>query len=216
MVVSTNSPVIQGGNFHLEPFVELCFPILGKYLPADHGYALFAASVHLIPQIRQHKNLCILTVPGIPDKKGKIIITEQSHLRVRIPIPEIPLIYQLAGKTIRLGIHDIQIGIPQIYMLKPSTKLKSRIVVIKGFKESQSFLSAAQRQLDELEINAQISIPRNNQGEFSRKTIKVKKNTIIGFTTEVFGLNDEDSLKLQQKGIGGKRRMGCGYFVPCK
>ena len=27
-------------------------------------------------------------------------------------------------------------------------------------------------------------------------------------------LNEEDSLKLQEVGIGGRRRMGCGIFVP--
>lgn len=80
-----------------------------------------------------------MTIPGFPDKQGKIILTEQSHLRIRTPIPQIPLIYRLAGKSIRLGIHEIKIGIPKIFMLKPVDKLKSRIVVIKGHSEPESF-----------------------------------------------------------------------------
>lgn len=216
MVASIDSSAFKDVDSQLEPIFELCFRVMGKYAPADHGYALMAASVHVIPQIHHNKNLSILTISGIPDKKGKIILTEQSRLRIRIPITQIPLIYKLAGKSIRLGIHEIQIGIPEIFMLKPSTKLRSRIVVIKGYQEPQSFLSAAQRQLAELEISGEIYIPKNKQGEFCRKTIKVKHHTVVGFTTIVSGLNDEDSLKLQEQGIGGKRRMGCGYFVPCK
>jgi CRISPR-associated protein Cas6 len=216
MIASVGFAASQDADFKYEPFVELCFPVRGKYLPADHGYALFAACVHLNPDIRQQNTLSILTIPGFPDKQGKIILTEQSHLRIRVPIPQIPLIYKLAGKSIRLGIHEIQIGIPEIFTLKPATKLKSRIVVIKGHSEPESFLVAAQRQLDDLGISAQVSIPRDRQGELCRKTIKVKHYTIVGFSTEVFGLSDEDSLKLQQWGIGGKRHMGCGYFLPCK
>ena len=75
---------------------------------------------------------------------------------------------------------------------------------------------AAQRQLDALEISGQICIPIDRHGEFCRKTIKVKRYTVVGFTTEVSGLSDEDSLKLQEWGLGGKRHFGCGYFLPCK
>jgi CRISPR-associated protein Cas6 len=214
MIASVSFSASQDAGSGLEPFVELCFPVRGKYAPADHGYALFAACVHINPDIRQQETLSILTIPGYPDKQGKIILTEQSCLRTRVPIPLIPLVYKLAGKSIRLGIHEIQIGIPEIFTLKPANKLKSRIVVIKGHSEPQSFLLAAQRQLDDLEISGQISIPRDRDGEFCRKTIKVKQYTVVGFTTEVSGLSDEDSLKLQQWGIGGKRHLGCGYFLP--
>lgn len=216
MIASAGFAASSDADFRHEPYVELCFPVRGKYLPADHGYALFAACVHLNPEIRQQKALSILTIPGFPDKQGKIILSEQSCLRIRVPIPQIPLVYKFAGKLIRLGIHEIQIGIPDIFTLKPANKLKSRIVVIKGYSEPESFLLAAQRQLDDLEIVANVSIPRDSKGEYCRKTIKVKSFTVVGFTTEVSGLNDEDSLKLQQWGIGGKRRFGCGYFSPCK
>lgn len=216
MIASVGFTASQDADFRHEPFVEICFPVRGKYIPADHGYALFAACVHLNPEIRQQETLSILTIPGFPDKQGKILLTEQSHLRIRITIPQIPLVYCLAGKSIRLGVHEITIGIPKIFMLKPSNVLSSRIVVIKGHQEPESFLTAAQRQLDELDISAQISIPRNRNGEYSRKTIKVKRYTVVGFSMLVSDLSEEDSLKLQQWGIGGKRHFGCGYFLPYK
>lgn len=215
MIASVGFSASKNADFSHDPFVELCFPVRGKYLPADHGYALFAACVRLNPEIHQQKTLGILTIPGFPDKQGKIILTERSCLRLRTSIPQIPLMYKLAGKSICLGVHQIQIGIPEIFTLKPANKLKSRIVVIKGYSEPQAFLLAAQRQLDDLEISGQISIPTDRQKQFCRKTIKVKPHTVVGFTTEVSGLSDEDSLKLQQWGIGGKRHMGCGYFLPC-
>lgn len=216
MIASVGFSAFQDADNELEPCIELCFPVRGKYLPADHNYALFAACVHIVPEIRQQTALSILTIPGFADKQGKILLTDQSCLRIRVPITQLSLIYKLAGKSIRLGVHEIQIGIPEIFTLKSAKTLRSRIVVIKGYKEPESFLDAAQRQLDNLEISGKLSIPLNKKGELSRKTLKVKRYTIVGFTTEISELSDKDSLKLQQWGLGGKRHLGCGYFLPYK
>lgn len=198
MIASVNFNSSHHTDMSDEPFVELHFPVKGNSLPADHGYALFAACVHHNPVIRQQQTLSILTIPGFPNKQGKILLTKDSHLRIRTPVTQIPLIYGLAGKSLNLGGHEIKIGIPKIFMLKPASELKSRIVVIKGHSEPESFLKGTQRQLDELGISAQISISKDQKGEYCRKTIKVKRYTVVGFTTEVSSLSDEDSLKLQQ------------------
>ncbi len=197
-----------------EPFIELSYPVSGRLLPADHGYGLYAAIVHLQPAVRQESELSILTVPGIPDREGKILLTEQSHLRIRVPVSKSRLVYALAGKKIRIGKHEVLIGIPEISLLQPAPALRARIVTLKGHTEPEDFLAAAQRQLDSLEIAGEIQIPLNRDKAPSRKTIKIKCHTIVGFTIEVTGLSDSDSLKLQREGLGGRRHMGCGVFVP--
>lgn len=217
MIASTNFSALQDVSDDLEPFVELNFPVRGKYLPADHNYGLYAAFIHLIPELRQQTTLSILTVPGFGDRQGKILLTEQSCLKIRVPVSNIPLVYQLAGKRVCIGVHEIQIGIPEISIIRPAAKLRARIVTIKGYTETESFLAAVQRQLNNLGIiSGKLSIPRDRDGKPSRKTIKIQRYTIVGFTTEVSSLSDEDSLRLQQHGLGGRRHMGCGIFVPCK
>jgi CRISPR-associated protein Cas6 len=200
----------------LEPFVELSFLIRGTSLPADHGYALFAALVQLVPEIRQQPDLSIHSIPGFGDKQGKILLTPQSCMRMRLPVPKIPLVYPLAGKRVQLGKHNIQIGIPQIYPLHPSETLRARIVTIKGYTEPDIFVTAAQRQLDQLSITGKVTIPNDQEGYSYRKTIKIQRFTVVGFTTEISGLSDEDSIRLQQSGIGGKKHMGCGFFLPVR
>ncbi len=213
MVSSVNFSMFQGVKDGFEPFVELSFPIRGRSLPADHGYGLYASLVHLFPTLREQSQLSILTIPGIPDKQGKIFLTEQSCLRIRVPVPKIPLVYPLAGKKVTIGNHEVHFGIPTVSVLRPVSTLKARIVTLKGYMEADFFLAAVRRQLDNLGIAGQLSIPLNRDRTLSRKTIKIKHHTIVGFTTEVTGLNDEGSLKLQEYGLGGKRRMGCGVFV---
>jgi CRISPR-associated protein Cas6 len=197
------------------PYVDLSFQVLGEALPADHGYGLYAALTHWNEIIHNLEGLSIQTITGIPDKKGEIYLTEYSRFRMRLPHEQIPLVYGLAGKALTIGKHTIRLGIPQIYLLQPSSNLKARIVVIKGYQEPERFLEAAQRQLTELGINGIVKIPII-KNESERKTIKIKRFTVVGFGLEVSNLSNKDSLLLQQVGLGGKRRMGCGVFITCK
>lgn len=216
MVSPMSFAASQNAATCLEPFVELSFPIYGTSLPADHGYGAFSALVRLIPEIRKQDDLSLLTVPGLGDKQGKILLTDRSTLRIRVPISKIPLVYPLAGKCIQVGQHQIQVGIPQTYTLRSAETLRARIVTIKGYTEPKAFIAAAQRQLDQLEITGEISIPCDRDGNLYRKTIKVQRFTVVGFTTVVSSLNHEGSIRLQQFGIGGKRHMGCGFFQPVR
>lgn len=200
----------------LEPFVDLVFPLRGKQLPADHGYALFSAIAHRIPAIKEHHDISILTAAGLGDRAGKITLNEHSRFQIRLPITKVPLVYVLAGKHLRIGEHEVQLGIPTIHTLRLRPHLRSRIVTIKGYQAPESFLEAAKRQLAALEITGELSIPLDRKGNPARKTIKIKQFSVVGFTVDVCGLNEEDSIKLQVCGLGGKHHMGCGIFTPVK
>lgn len=197
-------------------FVELSFGVVGKTLPADHGYGLYSAIAHLCPDIHEQKGISILTIPGEPNCKGKIRLSQSSHLKIRLPYEpsKLALVLPLAGQTLLIGKHPIQLTIPQIHLLRPVDKLRSRIVTIKKFQEPEPFRQAAQRQLDALGIQGNLTLPLNEKGEPSRKAIKIKSYSVVGFSLIVTDLDKDSSLKLQQKGLGGKHRMGCGIFTP--
>lgn len=197
------------------PHVELSFGVIGQTLPADHGYGLYSAIAHLCPDIHEQEGISIQTISGQPDRQGKIELSQQSKLKIRLPYtPEkIALVLPLAGQTLTIGTHRVQLGIPQIFPLRPFKQLRSRIVTIKKFQEPEPFKEAAQRQLDALGIRGNLILPLNENGEPSRKAIKIKTYSVVGFSVVVTGLNEEDSLKLQQFGLGGKHRMGCGIFT---
>jgi CRISPR-associated protein Cas6 len=204
------------GSFVLS-YVEMGFPIVsGELLPADHGYGLYSAISHISGEIHDRDNISIQTISGRSDEQGKILLHSHSQLRIRIPYePEIiSLILPLAGQRLTIGIHQIQLGIPAMSPLQPVSTLRSRIVTIKKFQEPEPFLEAIQRQLDAMEISAILKIPLNRKGEIDRKAIKIKQYTVVGFGVEISNLSDEDSLKLQITGLGGKHKMGCGIFNP--
>ena len=38
----------------------------------------------------------------------------------------------------------------------------------------------------------------------------------MGYAVHIGGLNAAESLRLQEQGLGGRRKMGCGVFVPVR
>lgn len=198
--------------------INLAFPVKGTILPADHNYFLYSAISNRCPRLHILDGLAINTIAGLPDKQGLITLTSSSRLLLRIPVEAIALVYPLAGQTLNIGGHNIKLGNPELQTLQSAYSLKARLVTIKGYTEPELFLMAAHRQLQALEIEANLGIPANNDGEPKRLTLKINKSersyTIVGFSVVVSDLSEEDSIKLQIYGLGGKRRLGCGVFYP--
>jgi hypothetical protein len=176
--------------------INLSFPVKGNYLPADHNYRLHGALCTEISTLNQLEHFAVDTIVGRPDNQGKIQLLKGSRLLLRLPVEAIAQVYPLAGKTLTIGGYPIQLGNPE---LQPDT-----------------FLDAAQRQLNALEIQANLGIPANDKGEPKRLTLRINKPersyTIVGFSLVVSDLSPDDSIKLQIHGLGGKRRIGCGVF----
>jgi CRISPR-associated protein Cas6 len=196
-------------------FVDLSFEIIGESLPSDHGYGLYSAIAHLCPTVHEQDGLSILTIYGEPNRQGKIHLSKNSRLKIRLPYEadKIAQVLPLAGQELKIGAHSIQLGIPQMFPLRPVDSLRSRIVTIKKFQEPEPFLEAAKRQMDALGIQGHVFIPLNDAGQPIRKAIKIKTYSVVGFSLYVTDLSNEDSLKLQAYGLGGKHRMGCGIFT---
>jgi CRISPR-associated protein Cas6 len=195
------------------PYMDLIFSLIGETLPFDHGYKLFSTIANFEPELHKLETLGIHTIAGIP-KDGVINLTQNSRLRIRIPVNQVRLVYPLAGKSLRIGKHTIRLGIPDICLLQPAEKLRSRIVIIKGYAEPEGFLAIAKHQLEKLGIQGTATMQQKADGRAKHRTIKVHNSTLVGFSLNVTNLSDEDSLLLQMYGIGGKRKMGCGLFVP--
>lgn len=198
----------------LNPYMALTFPVTGQNLPIDHNYELYSALAHKQAQLHDWRDISISTIFGKLDrnKRNEITLTERSLLLIRLPTNKVPLVYAFAGKALIIGSHKIHLGIPKISFLQPKSKLRSHLVVIRNHQEPDTFLRAAKRQLADRKIQADINLITKD-GIPKRKTIKVREHTLIGFGIQASNLSEKDSLTLQEKGIGGKQKMGCGVCV---
>ncbi|MGG6297976.1 type I-MYXAN CRISPR-associated protein Cas6/Cmx6 [Leptolyngbya sp. AN02str] len=194
--------------------VELSFDVVGQAIPVDHAYELFSAIAHFQAQLHDLKLLSIQTITNTTFEDNKLLLSKFSKLRMRVPAEQVRLVYSLANKSLMLSKDKIRLGIPKIDLLQPASTLYSRMVVIKGHQQPELFLAAAQSQLMRLGVDGKVAISVGSHGSLNRKTLKIRGFTVVGFGLEVVELNEQDSLKLQIYGIGGKRKMGCGIFVP--
>ncbi len=201
------------------PFMDLAFPIVGTSLPLDHGYALYAAISRLLGADSHGRNsIGIFPVAGIRAEPGQLKLDETSRLRIRTPGERLPLLLKLSGKPLDVDGHRLRIGTPQVYALTPAASLVARLVTIKGFRDPEPFLAAASRKLQEGGIAGKPAIPLRRsgprQGEPIRRVLRIKDKRVVGFSLVVTELTPEESITLQETGLGGRRHMGCGLFVP--
>ncbi len=189
------------------PHVDLAFRLMGSKLSVDHGYALYAAINRLIPQLHDAKNIGVHPVRGRYDGAGDLLLMPSSRLIIRLPDGCIRVYLKLAGKSLDVDGYQLRVGVPETRALRAAAILYARLVTIKGFMEPTAFLEAAKRQMQEMGVAATLQA-----GE--RRTLRLKDKQVVGFEVIATHLTAEESVRVQEIGIGGRRRMGCGVFVP--
>lgn len=198
-----------------KPYVSIAFSIQGKQLAADHGYLLYSAMSRQFPRLHGVDWLGIELISGFPSAQGVITLPDRgATLRLRIPAEHYRDVLPLAGKRLDIGGQQIRLGLPVARPLEPAPSLYARVVTIKKFTEPAPFLEAVNRQLDSLGVKGTAELPRDEQGRYRRRIVTIQGKSVVGFSVAVHHLNDDDSLKLQSFGIGGRRAMGCGIFNP--
>lgn len=197
-------------------------------IPADHGYILFAAVRQVLPWIHGDRRVGIHPLRGRLAGQRTLLLDERVRLVIRVPVDLIPALLPLAGQVLDVAGSRVAVGTPDVRALVPRADLFSRLVVIRGYVEPGSFLEAARQQLGTIGVSGDLYLARrqarhslegrrtSGSGEWLRRTLRVGDREIVGYAVEIRGLSSEDSIRLQSAGLGGRRRFGCGIFVPAR
>lgn len=211
----------QGQDSSL-PYVELCFSIIGQTLPADHGYALYSALKQTFLEGKDFpSDVLLCSIPGLPNKPGTIDLNKFSQLRLRFPTEQIKDWYRLQNLVLNIRGHLIRLVRPKLALPMASKSLKARLVTF-NLKEVNNhempvyFLESCQKALANLDIQGQVFIDSDANGNLARRSLKIKEKHVVGFGVIVEGLSEQDSIKLQSHGLGGRKHFGCGWFFPTK
>ncbi len=222
------------------PVLDYLFPASSQGLiPADHAYALYAALCKVFPHLHtlpSHENapshwrsVGILPISGIPGGHRTVRLSPRSVLTIRAAADLYRDLLRLAGSRLDLGGARVALGLPRLRPLSPAPRLISRLVVIKGFLEEAAFLEAAKRQLRALGVQADVELvhrrgSRSVEGRtgarpaspYVRRTVRIRNREVVGYALRVENLDPAGSLLLQARGIGGRRKLGCGIFLPLR
>jgi CRISPR-associated protein Cas6 len=224
-------------------FIDFACRLTGGPIPADHGYLLYAALSNVLPALHPPIDpvlreatakdpplwlaCSIHPIRGTLAGNRSLRLNQDSRLTIRIPSGSLNEVLPLIGRELVLGGGRINVGTPEIRPLVPRPQLYSRLVVIKGATEAPAFAQTARRQLEAMGIQAELGIPykraqqrveggptKIQNPEILRRTLRVADKTIVGFAVAVSGLTADESILLQEQGLGGRRRFGCGVFLP--
>jgi CRISPR-associated protein Cas6 len=201
--------------------VDLVFPATGAHLPTDHAYHLYAALSHVVPQFHDAAvRLRFAPITGVAVPEGRLELGAHSHLTVRLADDAVKLALPLAGKRLQIGDGWVRLGVPAVRTLVPAPALVARIVTFKNSDTPEQFLTTARTKLTELGVSGEPQLPIHTDGpragEPKRRVVRVKGAAIPGYALLVSELSAPDSLKLQEEGLGGRTRVGCGFFTAAK
>jgi len=192
--------------------IDLHFPATGREVPLDHGYALFSAISRQLEApgdqwLHENDAIALHPIRGRYAGPGRLALAPRSGITLRLPAELIPKCLPLAGKAIQLGEDKIRLGIPQPLALKPVPNLYAHLVTTKNGQDEARFEQEIARQLAALEVQG-----RPQRGP--RRTLRVKDKRVVAHALLVTELTAEESIRLQEAGLGGRRKLGCGVFVP--
>ncbi len=199
------------------PIIDLSFVLVGTTFPLDHGYCLFSAICRVVPGLHGDRRIGVHPIRGRQIAPGVLTLDERSRLKLRLPSEEIAPYIALAGQGLELESHRLQIGIPRVIPLVPAADLAARLVTFRHALDPVKFEEDVRRELDRREVKGTPHLVPSSRVPFKgqplRRVLKISGKRVVGFALRVSGLAPTESIRLQEEGLGGRRRMGCGVFL---
>ncbi len=201
----------------MSKMIDVAFKINCKTLPYDHAFSLSNEILKYLPWLKGNKLTGIQTLHGPESGNGwtraeneEIFLSKRTRLILRIPKSEYDKTCKLEGETLKVLGNDIKIGKASKKPFLTVRDLICRFVLTDDDLNESDFLKYVAKEFESHEIHL-------------RKAIcgKTKSFTINGdqkFTRSLMiaDLSKENSIKLQDVGVGIGRIFGCGIFLPHK
>lgn len=201
--------------------VDLRFAIDCRRIPVDHAYALSQALRSTLPWIEGETGVAVHTVHVAGSQNGwerpghaaenQLMVSKRTKLTIRTPKHLVePLLNELRGKTLDIGGFPLTVGAGATRPLSAESTLFARHVVANAGGTEEEFLRWATAELGRLGLRVRKAVC-GKAVELSTPAGPVYTRSLM-----VAGLSPEESVRLQQVGLGPRRDMGCGIFIPHK
>jgi CRISPR-associated protein Cas6 len=199
--------------------VDLAYSIRCRALPVDHAYALFAALAPHLPWLEQEPLAGIHPLhvaesahgwmrPQRPD--ALLHLSRRTKLVLRVPAERVADARSLEGKRVRIGSHAMVICEATQLPLSRSRALFSRRVVTADEEDEEGFVQRLLGEMHAMGVRPQKILPG------LAHTLRTPQQCLCARLLSVEGLRLEESFRLQMRGVGAYRHLGCGIFIPHK
>jgi CRISPR-associated protein Cas6 len=196
--------------------VDLVFSLRGSQLEIDHAFALAQALKSLL----KTETCARIGVHGVhmassgngwnrPHQNDtEMPLSRRARLAIRLQRADHDEVAGISDQTLQLGKQQIKVGASSIRKLSSMTSLYARAVHCDPDQSEPDFLAQVAIDLQRLDIKV-TRMMCGRSGE-----IRSKGGSLFTRALLVADLKPEESVCLQQRGLGEARLLGCGLFVP--
>ena len=199
--------------------VDISFKVQCKQLPLDHAYALSQTIQEALPWISDEPLAGIHLIHGAESGNGWIrpqepdalmCLSRRTRFMLRLPNHRLLDAEKLADKTLDVDGYELILSKPQKKSLSPLTTVFSRYIITEFIEDEEAFLNQAAQMLQKegIQVKKMISglahVLRMPGKNFFTRSLMIDE------------LEIEESIYLQQHGLGEGRKVGCGLFIPHK
>jgi CRISPR-associated protein Cas6 len=199
--------------------VDVMFNIVCRALPVDHAFALSEALIAESPWLAEEERAGMhhIHIPEAangwmrPEDGAELMyLSRRTRLIIRVPRHRIEDVQGLSGCTLLVSGMSMEIGESTIRQLSDMTTLVSRHMVSDKGDNEEAFMENMAALLSDMGIRPKKMLPGKSN------VIQTPEEKIETRSLMLAELSPEESVKLQQEGLGPYRHLGCGLFIPQK
>jgi CRISPR-associated protein Cas6 len=188
--------------------VEAVFPLEGKTLPREHAQALLDALVVSMPWLQDDAGAGIHPLKLVSGTESMALLSGRTRLILRVKANRLDKLRASEGAQLDVAGHPLRLGAVHLRALQPLATLYAyRVAAIAG--DESAFMQAMEAELAALGVAGERVCGK-------RQMVRVNQHDMVTFSLMLHALPPDQSLRLQQFGLGPHRLLGCGVFVPHK
>ncbi len=199
--------------------VDLVYRIECRALPVDHAWALSQAVCAALPWLEQEPTAGVHPIhvaesgngwvrPGNAD--DLLCLSRRTKLVLRVPRQRIDAAQELVGFKLDVAGHALRVDQASLRRLSAITTIFSRYVVSADGLDEAAFLQTTLHELQAFGVRPKKMLCG------MEKVIATPERPVHTRSLMLANLTQQESVILQQRGLGPRRLLGCGLFIPHK
>jgi CRISPR-associated protein Cas6 len=200
--------------------VDVLFALQCRAIPVDHAYALSRALLETVPWL-DGPRMGIHSIHVAGSQNGwerpahgvdqHLLLSRRTKLSVRVPREQVDALKEaLEGRTFDVGGAILGVGAGKLKPLGKEATQFARYVAGPPDVDEDAFLHWAADQLAGMNI-------RIRKALCGKETpLATPDGPLTTRSLMLADLSPDESVRLQQQGLGPYRVMGCGLFIPHK
>jgi len=203
-----------------EAVFDVLFGFECKALPIDHAWSLSQEICNHLPWIKDAEGAGIHQIHVAESNNGwmrpesdnsLLFPSKRSKLSIRIPANKFSDMDKLVGAKLNIDGHMLSLKNYKKKVLSNAGVIFARYVLIDKKQSETEFLETVAK---EIKIKTNTTVKKMLCGK--DHMIKTPDGILNTKHLMIADLDDETSTYIQQYGIGGRRDLGCGLFLPHK